>query len=107
MAGGDFVHMDTAGVTSMMRGLADHGLELDRGWQSAKDAISQGEAGTGGDVLGQAFRTAYEEAGRAMRAAADRLPGALAAHSDACMRCAEDYLSADARARGAFPGEGA
>lgn len=107
MAGGNFAHMDTAGVTSVMRGLADHGLELARGWQSAKDTITQGEAGIGDDVLGRAFRTTYEAVGHAVRAGADRLPGVFAAHSDACMRCAEDYLAADARARVAFPGKGA
>jgi hypothetical protein len=104
---GDFVHMVTEAVEPVMQGLTGMGEELDGGWRSSRAEIDAGEAGIGGDLLGQAFRGVYDGAGTALRDNADRLPQQVRSTGEAGMAGVTDYVTADARAAGAMPVAGA
>jgi hypothetical protein len=103
MAADGFIHMDTEMVEPVMRGLAGAGDDLDSGWQECRARVESGEAGIGGDELGQAFRAMYEQAGTALRTSADELPPALRAAADNGMACCTDYTTADTRAAAMMP----
>ena len=103
MAADDFIHMATEMVEPVMRGLAGAGDDLDSGWRQCRATVESGEAGIGGDELGQAFRGGYEQAGAALRTSADTLPPALRAAADNGMACCTDYTATDARAAARMP----
>jgi hypothetical protein len=103
MAAGDFIHMDTDMIETVMRGLTGAGEDLDGGWRASRAEVESGEAGIGGDVLGQAFRGAYEAPSRMLRSRADELPPALRTAADNGMACCTDYVAAEGRAAAAMP----
>lgn len=88
-------HMDLAGAAAAMNRLAADGQELASGWAGAQSAIAAGEAGIGGDVLGQAFRGVYAEQGAALREAAGAMPGLLGEDAAVGSRAVADYREAD------------
>jgi hypothetical protein len=104
---GDFIHMVTEAVEPVMRGLTGMGDELDGGWRSSRAQIDAGEAGIGGDLLGQAFRGVYDGAGAALRDGADRLPQQVRSTGEAGMAGVADYVTADDRAAAGMPAAGA
>ena len=95
--------MRPGGVSTEMESLSRRGSALDEGWQSDKSAIAGAESGIGGDLLGQAFRSVYTEPGDAARVAADKVGPAMLADARVGMRCAEDYLGADAVSAASMP----
>jgi hypothetical protein len=103
MAGSDFVHLETDLAEPVMRGLTAVGDELDGAWQSCRAEIDAGEAGIGGDMLGQAFRGVYGGAAEQLRAGAGRMPGSLSESGGVGLACCADYLEADRRAAAAMP----
>ena len=106
MAADGFIHMDTEMVESVMQGLAGAADELDSGWQECRAKVESGEAGIGGDELGQAFRGAYEQAGAALRTGADRVPPSLRAAAENGMASCTDYTATDTRAAATMPAAG-
>ncbi|MEU5566824.1 hypothetical protein [Micromonospora musae] len=106
MATGGFLHMDAEVVEPVLHGLAGTGDELDAAWQAGQTAVSAGEAGIGGDALGQAFRGIYLADSTAVRDNAGRFPGALREDGQVGTACVADYVAADARSAAAFAGTG-
>lgn len=102
-ANGGHLHMDVEVVEPLLHGLSVTGDELDSAWQAGQSAISAGEAGIGGDELGQAFRSIYLDDRQLVGANAGALPAAVRLDAQAGTTSMRDYLSADQRAAAAMP----
>ncbi|MEV4757342.1 hypothetical protein AB0J86_19805 [Micromonospora sp. NPDC049559] len=106
MTVGGYLHMDVELVEPVLHGLSGTGAELDAAWQAGRAAVAAGEAGIGGDALGQAFRGIYLADSAAVRDNAGRFPGVLREDGQVGTDCVADYVAADARSAAAFAGVG-
>ncbi|NUT45847.1 MAG: hypothetical protein HOV94_00810 [Saccharothrix sp.] len=103
---GGFAHMRVDGIEPALHRLTGAGEELAATWRDGQNGITAGEAGIGADPLGQAFRAGYDADAARVRQVADLMPDLLLADGRAGHDAVVDYLAADERSWGAFPGGG-
>ncbi|WP_157620844.1 hypothetical protein [Saccharothrix sp. NRRL B-16348] len=103
---GGFAHMQVDGVEPALHRLTGTGENLAATWRDGQSGLVAGEAGIGADPLGQAFRAVYDADAAKVRQVADLVPELLLADGRTGHDAVVDYLAADVRSRGAFPGGG-
>jgi hypothetical protein len=90
------VRLDVDTIDEQLKTLAGLGERLGESWHSSEQWIVSGEAGIGGDVLGQAFRAGYDTDATAVRDAARRIPASITENALMGRQALFDYQTMDA-----------
>lgn len=101
---GGFAHMEPVTVEQESHRFGMRAQELADGWRNHESAITGLEAAIGNDVVGAAFRGAYDPECAAVRESAGAVPALLQGDADAAAVSAVLYTDGDQRSRAGFQG---